>query len=324
MGGSAANLTHHFLIAMPTMADPRFSQTLTYVCEHNADGALGIVVNKPTEMTLSALFEQIEVPLADEDLRRTPVHFGGPVQVDRGFVLHRPLGNWQSTLAIDDDVGLTTSKDVLEAVARGEGPEGRDHFAGLRRLVGGQLEEEIAQNAWLTVAADPRRTVRHASRRTPARGDAAPRHRLLAVVRRCRARMTRGFDGTGGRGDDPRVRFRNSAYRRRAGNALTRIARPLTTIDREATAARFEAIASLIDEWRPDMLIVGRPLHADGSEHEMTERAERFARQLSGRFGLQVTCVDERFTTLAADSELAGAGVRGRRRKAARDAVAAQ
>jgi len=108
------------------------------------------------------------------------------------------------------------------------------------------------------------------------------------------------------------------------GNALTRIARPLTTIDREATAARFEAIASLIDEWRPDMLIVGRPLHADGSEHEMTERAERFARQLSGRFGLQVTCVDERFTTRAADSELAGAGVRGRRRKAARDAVAAQ
>jgi len=108
------------------------------------------------------------------------------------------------------------------------------------------------------------------------------------------------------------------------GNALTRIARPLTTIDREASAARFEAIASLIDEWRPDILIVGRPLHADGSEHEMTARAERFARQLSGRFGLQVTCVDERFTTLAADAELTGAGVRGRRRKAARDAVAAQ
>lgn len=108
------------------------------------------------------------------------------------------------------------------------------------------------------------------------------------------------------------------------GNALTRIARPLTMIDREASAARFEAIASLIDEWRPDILIVGRPLHADGSEHEMTARAERFARQLSGRFGLQVTCVDERYTTLAADAELAGAGVRGRRRKAARDAVAAQ
>ena len=121
-GGPTANFTHHFLIAMPAMADPHFSHTLTYVCEHNADGALGIVVNKPTDMTLSALFEQIDVPLADAALRRTPVHFGGPVQVDRGFVLHRPLGNWQSTLAVDDEVGLTTSKDVLEAVARGEGP----------------------------------------------------------------------------------------------------------------------------------------------------------------------------------------------------------
>jgi len=108
------------------------------------------------------------------------------------------------------------------------------------------------------------------------------------------------------------------------GNTFTCVAQPLTTIDGEASAARFKAIASLIDEWRPDMLIVGRPLHADGSGHEMTARAERFARQLAGRFGLAVTRVDERFTTLAADSELADAGVRGRRRKASRDAVAAQ
>ena len=108
------------------------------------------------------------------------------------------------------------------------------------------------------------------------------------------------------------------------GNAITRVARPLTTIGGEASAARFAAIAALIDEWQPDMLLVGRPLHADGSEHEMTARAERFARQLSGRFGLDVRCVDERFTTLAADVELAAAGVRGQRRKAVRDAVAAQ
>ena len=108
------------------------------------------------------------------------------------------------------------------------------------------------------------------------------------------------------------------------GNALTRVARPLTTIAAEASSARFEAIEALIDEWRPDMIVVGRPVHADGSEHEMTARAERFARQLSGRFGLKVSCVDERFTTAAADSELAGAGVRGKDRKARRDAVAAQ
>ena len=141
-GGLSADFTHHFLIAMPAMMDPHFSHTLTYVCEHNEDGALGIVVNKPTDMTLSSLFEQIDVPLVDDSLRRLPVHYGGPVQVDRGFVLHRPLGNWQSTLAVDDEVGLTTSKDVIVSLG----------YAGWSA---GQLEHEIAQNAWLTVAADP-------------------------------------------------------------------------------------------------------------------------------------------------------------------------
>jgi len=149
------NLTHHFLIAMPAMADPHFAHSLTYVCEHSKDGALGIVVNKPIDMTLSALFEQIDIPLADADQRESPVHFGGPVQVDRGFVLHRPLGNWQSTLAISDDLGLTTSKDVLEAVGRGEGPKDVLVSLGYAGWSAGQLEQELAQNAWLTVEADP-------------------------------------------------------------------------------------------------------------------------------------------------------------------------
>ena len=152
--GVSVNLTHHFLIAMPSMADPHFAHTLTYVCEHNPEGALGIVINKPIDMTLSALFEQINVPLADLALRESPVHFGGPVQIDRGFVLHRPLGNWQSTLAISDDIGLTTSKDVLEAVARGEGPANVLVSLGYAGWSAGQLEQEIAQNAWLTVEAD--------------------------------------------------------------------------------------------------------------------------------------------------------------------------
>ncbi|MEP7205325.1 MAG: YqgE/AlgH family protein [Casimicrobiaceae bacterium] len=154
-GGNPNNFTNHFLIAMPAMADPHFAHALTYICEHNDDGALGIVVNKPTDMTLSALFEQIEVPLADAALGRTAVHFGGPVQVDRGFVLHRPLGNWQSTLAVRDDMGLTTSKDVLEALARGEGPTEVFVSLGYAGWGAGQLEQEILQNAWLTVEADP-------------------------------------------------------------------------------------------------------------------------------------------------------------------------
>jgi putative transcriptional regulator len=106
-------------------------------------------------MKLSTLFEQIEIELPDAQLREAPIHFGGPVQVDRGFVLHRPLGNWQSTLAISDDLGLTTSKDVLEALGRGDGPRDVLVSLGYAGWSAGQLEQEIAQNAWLTVAADP-------------------------------------------------------------------------------------------------------------------------------------------------------------------------
>jgi putative transcriptional regulator len=155
MAEPTANFTHHFLIAMPGMADPNFAHTLTYVCEHNPDGALGIVVNRPTDMTLGALFEQIDIPIGDKGPRDARVHFGGPVQVDRGFVLHRPLGNWQSTLAISEELGLTTSKDVLEAVGRGEGPRDVLVSLGYAGWSAGQLEQEIAQNAWLTVEADP-------------------------------------------------------------------------------------------------------------------------------------------------------------------------
>jgi len=155
MASASANFTHHFLIAMPGMVDPHFAHTLTYVCEHSEDGALGIVINKPIDMKLAALFEQIEIELPDAQLRESPVHFGGPVQIDRGFVLHRPLGRWQSTLAIGEDMGLTTSKDVLEALGRGDGPRDVLVSLGYSGWSAGQLEHEIAQNAWLTVAAAP-------------------------------------------------------------------------------------------------------------------------------------------------------------------------
>ena len=108
------------------------------------------------------------------------------------------------------------------------------------------------------------------------------------------------------------------------GNTLIRMARPLTTIAGEANAARFAAIASLIDEWRPELLVVGRPVHADGAAHEMTARVERFARQLEGRFGLPVARVDERYTTVAAEAALKASGVRAGERKAVRDQAAAQ
>ena len=154
---SSINLTNHFLIAMPNMADPYFAKSLTYVCEHNDQGALGIVVNRPIDMTLQALFERLSLKLKDHAYADAPIYFGGPVQTDRGFVLHLPAGQWQSTLKVSsgvrETIGLTTSKDILEAVGRGEGPSKMLVSLGYAGWSAGQIEHELKQNAWLTVEA---------------------------------------------------------------------------------------------------------------------------------------------------------------------------
>lgn len=147
------NLTNHFLIAMPSMADPYFSRTLTLICEHSEKGAIGLVVNKPIDVSVGNLFDQVNIDLQDEALRLENVYFGGPVLIDRGFVLHQPLGEWNSTLKIDDDTGLTTSKDILEAMAAGTGPSRQMVTLGYAGWAPGQLEDEIKRNGWLTVAA---------------------------------------------------------------------------------------------------------------------------------------------------------------------------
>ena len=148
------NLTHHFLIAMPNMADPFFSKSLTYICEHNEQGALGIVVNRAIDLSVSSLLDQLEIPAENLEIGHTQVHFGGPVQTDRGFVLHKPLGEWQSTLQVDEEIGLTTSKDILQALAEGAGPDKFFITLGYAGWAPGQLEHEISLNAWLTVEAD--------------------------------------------------------------------------------------------------------------------------------------------------------------------------
>lgn len=157
------SLANHFLIAMPNMGDPRFSGTVIYVCEHNAKGALGLVINRPTDLTLENLFEQIELKLEIEPkiapntkVINVPVYAGGPVQTDRGFVLHdqRDAG-YNSTLIVSGGLTLTTSKDVLEALAAGSGPTRILVTLGYSGWNEGQLEQELAQNAWLTVPADP-------------------------------------------------------------------------------------------------------------------------------------------------------------------------
>lgn len=149
------NLTHHFLIAMPNLVDPYFARTLIYICQHNDQGALGIVINRPLDLSLGDLFAQINLPLDDENLATMPVYYGGPVQMERGFVLHQPLGEWMSSLAMNDAIGLTTSKDILEAVAAGVGPERFMVSLGYAGWETGQLERELAQNAWLSVPALP-------------------------------------------------------------------------------------------------------------------------------------------------------------------------
>ncbi len=151
---NSVDLTQHFLIAMPAMVDPHFAKTLTLVCEHNENGALGIIINRPTDLNLHGLLEQVKITPEVDTFRAIPVHFGGPVQIDRGFVLHQPLGAWQSTLTVGSEIGLTTSKDILEAVARGEGPPSMLVTLGYAGWAPGQLEHELAQNAWLTVPAD--------------------------------------------------------------------------------------------------------------------------------------------------------------------------
>jgi len=149
----AIDLTHHFLIAMPNMVDPYFAKSLTYICEHNDQGALGVVVNRPIDLSLQALFERLNLQLEPRELHGIPVYFGGPVQTDRGFVLHQPVGEWHSTLKVRDSLGLTTSKDILEAVGRGSGPAKMLVTLGYSGWAAGQLEHELGQNAWLTVEA---------------------------------------------------------------------------------------------------------------------------------------------------------------------------
>ena len=125
---SELELADHFLIAMPSMLDPVFGGTVVYLCEHNASGALGVIINKPTDMDMRVLFERIELTLeispqsATAGFETKPVMFGGPVQVERGFVLHTPHGNFSSMMKVTDDIALTTSKDVLEAIGVGDGP----------------------------------------------------------------------------------------------------------------------------------------------------------------------------------------------------------
>jgi putative transcriptional regulator len=147
-------LKNHFLIAMPSLADPNFFQTVTYLCEHNSEGAMGIVINRPLDIRLGDILQHMDIEARDEASVDLPIFLGGPVQTDRGFVLHRPVGHWQGTLTVTERIGLTASRDVLEAIAQGAGPERSLIVLGYAGWGPGQLEQEMAANAWLSGPAD--------------------------------------------------------------------------------------------------------------------------------------------------------------------------
>ena len=148
------NLTGHFLIAMPTMTDPFFAKSVTFICTHNQEGAMGVMINRPTDVTFETLFEKINIELLNSLVAQNHVLYGGPVQPERGFVLHEAAaGEWDSTITIGDNTALTTSKDILESVGIGSGPEKMLLTLGYAGWTPGQLEEEIKANAWLSVQA---------------------------------------------------------------------------------------------------------------------------------------------------------------------------
>lgn len=159
------NLTNHFLIAMPSLQDPLFGQSVVYLCEHSAKGAVGLVINKPCEIDLKGLFDRVDLPLTRTDLQTAPVFFGGPMQTERGFVLHEATFDpaeapdhpvYASTMVIPGGLEMTTSRDVLEAIASGSGPRKVLMSLGYSSWGEGQLESELGDNSWLTVQADAR------------------------------------------------------------------------------------------------------------------------------------------------------------------------
>jgi len=148
------SLTGHFLIAMPSLNDGFFNHTVTYICEHNETGSFGIIINQEAGITLKQIAEEMKIVTGDNYNKNQSVFIGGPVDQGRGFILHRPTGAWQSSLIVANNVALTTSKDILQAIVNNEGPEDCIVALGYAGWAAGQLDYEMASNTWLSCPAD--------------------------------------------------------------------------------------------------------------------------------------------------------------------------
>jgi len=151
-------LANHFIIAMPTLNDPNFEKSVSYICEHNNEGAMGVIINQPTELTLTDLCDQLGIEITDPEYANIPIFHGGPVETERGFILHSPIGDWESTLPVTKDIGLTMSQDIIQAIAEGYDSDNTPpkHFIITLGYAGwseDQIEDEISENVWLNVMA---------------------------------------------------------------------------------------------------------------------------------------------------------------------------
>lgn len=151
---TADSFANHFLIAMPNLRDPNFARTVTLICEHSGEGAMGIVINRTTDLTFADVLDQMNIEAGQSQHLAAPVHVGGPVQSNRGFVVHEPVGHWESTLTVNDELGVSTSRDILVALAENRGPQHCLLALGYAGWSAGQLEREIADNSWLSCPVD--------------------------------------------------------------------------------------------------------------------------------------------------------------------------
>ncbi len=151
---SKLDLTGQFLIAMPTLLDPEFQQTVTYICAHSNEGTMGIVINRPMKIGLGEILSQMELPPTDPEIEQIQIFQGGPVQQDRGIIIHEPPTEWDSTINVTDNLGVATSRDILEAISKGDGPKKSLVALGYASWGAGQIEQELAENSWLNIPAD--------------------------------------------------------------------------------------------------------------------------------------------------------------------------
>ena len=329
----ATYLTGQLLIAMPSMLDPNFHRTVTFICEHSEHGALGLIINRPLDIDLGEVFQQLSMTSKDPIIASTPILRGGPVQMERGFVVHDSQEMWETTTQVANTIRVTTSQDILTSMAQGSGPPRAMVALGYAGWGAGQLGAGNHRKRMAQRAGQLADSVRH-----PVRGSvdiccriAGNRHRHAEHGSRPRL-TTRENDTITRDSHRPRAALAFDFGDRRIGvayaNGATGTATALKTLENRGDEALARELETLFDEWEPDTIVIGVPYNMDGSESQMTPKAIEFAQRLGEMHGLPVDQVDERLTSSEAGRmlrEQRQSGQRSRKvRKGDIDSLSAQ